>query len=1424
MKTGICALLTAVVISTISPSYASDPVLTLDNLKTQHTQYLESEHSTYTLTEMTDTVPEGAITVKIEDKTYYYTPNEGDNVTLLKTLASTGHSALKETDASEALYTINGKYYGYDTENLPTSGYKLSSINITDPEALPSNVITLYEKTEVVKYYDPSTGKEVASDQLQPDVEYKEVTTIETTPKYYEVALNKTEYGNPNGDKSVSVTIDKLGQTVTYKYTEPVYNQTEANHTKDISTTDPGGSSNIHSKLIGGSALNNPEGTTISIDGVLYKDNSVTGTITSINDFNYVDILGGAIYNAGEITSIAGGFINNSIEVDGDGSYRLNISVQGGAIYNNGTISDITGAFIENYVSVSFDSHVYSYGGAIYNSGVIGNIVSDFINNHAFSSSNSAYGGAIYNDYGTIHSISGDFSGNYVSASDYYADGGAVYNSGEISDITGDFISNYAFSPDYANGGAISNRGTIGNLIGNFIGNYTSASGSYASAYGGAIDNGGTIGDITGDFIGNYAFGSSLANGGAIYNANSGTINDITGDFIGNYAASTNSYVYGGAIDNRGTIGDITGDFIGNYATGSSDANGGAIYNGGTIGDIMGDFIGNYATSSGSAASGGAIYNYEISNITGDFIKNYVSSNDYAKGGAIYNTSNSTSGSINGNFIGNYAFGATANGGAIYHNGTIESIIGEFLANYAHGDNAEGGAIYNVGDISSITGNFIGNYVSSSSSANGGAIYNNDTIEEITANFIGNYVEGVNNALGGAIYDAGTIYGYDVPLDKIIKVTGFTYTNSETGESRTFYTALRDSQKEQLQNGYKVVVSTDSQPVPSDQWEQMESLLDSFIESGMITTELPVTEDQIAQLTGGLVNSSFFGNYAKSAEGEAKGGAIYTTNSLTIAADNGNSVFSGNYVEDVNGKRPEAVYVDSPAATLTLQAKNEGTILFDDQINGASGYKLKLDGDTTGRVILNNDIINAKVDLNEVTLQLGREDVLNQSQALTLNSGTLSLLNNGVGTMHLPELSLNGAVNMAVDADLANKTMDKITADNYQVSDDAQLNVDHINLISDANEDKTDIQFADRAFSNKVSYTGENPIAYSKIYKYDVSYNPNDGFFTFLRGSSTNASENYNPVVLAPAVANQTGAYSTQMQVFNYAFQHSDNFMNLPYIDRLAYSRENQYALINDSTVGPYSPIFTRVNQGGYWVKPYVSFESIPLKNGPKVSNIAYGSLIGYDSKLTPIRNGFERVLTGYVGYNGANQSYSGVDTYQNGGLLGGTVTLYKGNFFNATTLSAGASVGESSNMYGHENYTMFMAGLGNKFGYNFEFQRGRYILQPSMLMSYTFVNTFDYTNAAGTRMSSDPLHAIQKNGWQPYAAVNMVWNIFTDQNAKADNISLPNMSIKPYVQYGLGIQKLIKDKFLAFGQALVSNGGRNGISFSFGLRWLIGG
>ncbi len=65
----------------------------------------------------------------------------------------------------------------------PESGYKYEEIQNADPNNLPTNAVTIYEKQEVIKYYDPQTGKEVAEADRLPDVEYKEVTTIQTTPK-----------------------------------------------------------------------------------------------------------------------------------------------------------------------------------------------------------------------------------------------------------------------------------------------------------------------------------------------------------------------------------------------------------------------------------------------------------------------------------------------------------------------------------------------------------------------------------------------------------------------------------------------------------------------------------------------------------------------------------------------------------------------------------------------------------------------------------------------------------------------------------------------------------------------------------------------------------------------------------------------------------------------------------------------------------------------------------------------------------------------------------------------------------------------------------------------------------------------------------------------------------------------------------------
>ena len=289
--------------------------------------------------------------------------------------------------------------------------------------------------------------------------------------------------------------------------------------------------------------------------------------------------------------------------------------------------------------------------------------------------------------------------------------------------------------------------------------------------------------------------------------------------------------------------------------------------------------------------------------------------------------------------------------------------------------------------------------------------------------------------------------------------------------------------------------------------------------------------------------------------------------------------------------------------------------------------------------------------------------------------------------------------------------------------------------------------------------------------------------------------------------------------------------MPLPSNERFSLRNSDKYAITSYDNLSLANNDF---HEKAIWVRSYTSFENIPLKNGPKVDTITYGTLVGGDSSFKELRNGWGTVFTGYVGYNGSSQSYSGVNTYQNGGLIGATQTFYKGNFFTALTASAGASAGESHNMYGHENFSTLMAGIASKSGYNIEFKDGKYIIQPTMLLSYSFINTFDYRNSAGVKINSDPLHAIQlnpnvrfianlKNGWQPYASVGMVWNILDDTKVMANDVRLPEMSIKPYVEYGLGVQKRWKDKYTGYVQAMIRNGGRNGVSLTGGFRWALG-
>ena len=59
--------------------------------------------------------------------------------------------------------------------------------------------------------------------------------------------------------------------------------------------------------------------------------------------------------------------------------------------------------------------------------------------------------------------------------------------------------------------------------------------------------------------------------------------------------------------------------------------------------------------------------------------------------------------------------------------------------------------------------------------------------------------------------------------------------------------------------------------------------------------------------------------------------------------------------------------------------------------------------------------------------------------------------------------------------------------------------------------------------------------------------------------------------------------------------------------------------------------------------------------------------------------------------------------------------------------------------------------------------------------------------------------------------------------NVMANDVRLPQLSVKPYVEYGVGLQKTWGDRFTGYFQSMVRNGGRTGVALSMGFRWALG-
>ncbi len=544
---------------------------------------------------------------------------------------------------------------------------------------------------------------------------------------------------------------------------------------------------------------------------------------------------------------------------------------------------------------------------------------------------------------------------------------------------------------------------------------------------------------------------------------------------------------------------------------------------------------------------------------------------------------------------------------------------------------------------------------------------------------------------------------------------------------------------------------------------------------------------------------------------------------------------SGNAIKVENGKK---LAFSNIKINTAIQNNNEVNLSSETEVNN----KITGGGTTniTGNITLNSSIEGNTLNINSGIFTLGQNADIASAKSLTASGGTLSLQNNKIQDTNLGNLTLNQDLNLNIDGNFKNKELDTIFVSDKFNANNHHINISNIKILEPAtaesfgispiseNMDKTGSAYD--SLKGAIDYTG-GEIVYSPIYKYKAAYNAENGMLNFSRGTG-GGYEDYNESVMAASVAAQLGGYLNQLNSYDEAFRNMDMYMLLTKKQRQAMKYANKYAS-SDSNIA-FDPISTPYDNTSAWVRPYAVFENVKLKRGPKVSNVSYGTYFGGESELMDLGSGWDGMFGAYLGYNGSHQAYDGIGIYQNGAALGLVGMAYKDNFFAGLTANVGSNIANADTLDGSEDFTLLMSGIAAKTGYNWELADGRFIIQPNYMMSYSFVNTFDYTNASGIRINSDPLHAVTlepgvkfignlNNGWQPYAGVSVVWNVMDKTQFNASDTTLPELSVKPFVKYGAGIRKTWGERITGFFQTFLTSGGRNGVGLQAGLRWTLG-
>lgn len=841
--------------------------------------------------------------------------------------------------------------------------------------------------------------------------------------------------------------------------------------------------------------------------------------------------------------------------------------------------------------------------------------------------------------------------------------------------------------------------------------------------------------------------GGTVSLGGMLNEGTADVVNTVFYNDNGSHAVIYNS----GEMSIKSTA------FIGN-----KNENGSALDNTGYISQIADSA---FIKNSGGWA-GGAINNYgEIDGIDGTFIENSASD----RGGAIFNQGQIKD--IAGNFIGNTSY----SGGAIRNDKTIGQISASFINNVSE---SGGGAIYNSGNLSKISNSEF----KSNRGKKGGAIFLASRAEQLeveNTNFVGNNAED-----GGAISNISN-YGVSVKSSRFENNSakyGGAISDWVSGSEMSVANSAFIANKGALGGAIAVwETAANKILISGSEFERNESQMGGAIFNrgdGMV-----------------VENSSFKGNTVSSA-----GGAIYSEGDLTVRADGGVSVFSGN----VAAGESNAVYMDK-GKTLSLETLNGGNIVSDDGFTGSEdGWRLLLSGDGSGEITLNGEIKNAEIvsglsDAPVSVTNIASGNLIgNGSNSLEINSGLVNILSLGLERLQLKNLALNGGKLdiYNVNVDLENVKMGEMSAEDVS-GDLALVEVKSLDVLSDGEAETTHVMFAD---NNILAGQVASQIAESAgpVYNYDVEYLPENGEFTFTRRER---KDKFNPEVLESGMAVVASIGVLNDEIYSRVLADAD---------RTAFRKGAAEA------------------GGGAWVKPFASSDDLEFKNYHGADARFNGVIAGADSRVKTYDNGVAAVYSAYGAYADGEAEFAAGKIEQNVWYLGAGANFYKGSAFWGITANAGYARKKANDFDKNGKFDAWLGGIGAKFGYNCVLGNG-WTVQPNFYATYTYADAEDYTTGKNAEVAFDGLSMYElapglkiekafNDELQVYAKGRYVHTGTGLQHVTANGVHLPDMEIEPYAEYGLGFESSNGDASL-FAEVMRRDGGRTGWNGLAGLK-----